>query len=236
MWDSVIDRLPQFQCIAPDMPGHGESSALEWTSPREVANDIAYYLSERTLPKAYKKVSLVGLSLGGLVALDLLDQHPQLIDRVLITGVPIVKMPRQWLVRLGGILISPFIHNRALLTATARASRIPQTEIPKYVSKARQNSTRAFRRINNQAVNFAPPISALRSPIPKLFIAGEHDHPKILASLSEFAYQAQNAECYQVPKRGHAWSSQDPSLFAQVVQAWIDETRLPEFLSRVRSS
>lgn len=229
MWSKVIEELPEYHCIAIDMPGHADSSEIEWTSPEEVAADVAVTI--QSLAKG-GRAHIVGLSLGGLVGLHLLAQSPETVRKTLVTGVPSFRMPNQWLTQILGVLVSPFIHSKTLLVASARAARIPDSDIPEYVLHAKKNSRRAFLRINRQAVDFQPPDGALVSETDKLFIAGERDHPTIVRSLHHFVH-AKNAACYKVRKLGHAWSSQNPELFAEVVLAWLSESPMPDSLMPV---
>ncbi len=161
MWNQVISFLPEFHCIAVDMPGHADSRDLPWTSPAEVATGVARAISSSAHDGC---AHVVGLSLGGLVALHLLEQEAEGVLDLMISGVPARKMPYRWLSRIVGSLVTPFIHNAKLLKASARSARIPRQDIDGFVRQAQRNSSQAFRKITQQAVYFLPPEQALVSP------------------------------------------------------------------------
>lgn len=72
-WNAQIDALAEkFDVIAPDMPGHGEST------PLEKATALADY-SDRVAVAIDRPVWVAGHSMGALIALDLAVRYP---DRV----------------------------------------------------------------------------------------------------------------------------------------------------------
>jgi pimeloyl-ACP methyl ester carboxylesterase len=87
-WDVVCDLLRQeFRCIAPDLRGHGES---EW-DPRGEYSLGAYAddLSAVVTALHLDRLVLVGMSLGGMVALDYAATHPaQVLALVLVDTGP----------------------------------------------------------------------------------------------------------------------------------------------------
>jgi pimeloyl-ACP methyl ester carboxylesterase len=74
-WEEVIPLLADHnRVIAPDLRGHGESSASEGTYTMErLSEDLEHLLDELELPQ----VHLVGHSLGGYVALAFAEKHPE---------------------------------------------------------------------------------------------------------------------------------------------------------------
>ena len=81
-WEPVIERLPDFFCLAPDLPGQGRSSDLTFTlegSARAIGEIV-----EARVPSG--RAHVVGLSLGGAVVLTLLRVAPQVVDHAIISG------------------------------------------------------------------------------------------------------------------------------------------------------
>ena len=68
-----MDALPEFQCLAPDLPGHGRSAGITWASRRDAADRIIEVIE--ALPG--RRAHVVGLSLGGSVALEILVVDPR---------------------------------------------------------------------------------------------------------------------------------------------------------------
>ncbi|MEV0702836.1 alpha/beta fold hydrolase [Saccharopolyspora sp. NPDC050389] len=72
---------PEFRCVIPDARGHGGSEGLpDQISLRRLADDIAELLDHLELPKA----SVLGISLGGMIAQAFAARHPQRVDKVVL--------------------------------------------------------------------------------------------------------------------------------------------------------
>lgn len=84
-WDTVALALDR-PLLAVDLPGHGHSdwpggaSALD---PRAMAEDVAVVI-EALAPG---RRPLVGMSLGGMTALALTAQHPDLVERLVLVDI-----------------------------------------------------------------------------------------------------------------------------------------------------
>lgn len=81
MWD---DQIPAFasdhRVIAPDARGHGRSANA--TGPYRLTDDLAALLRHLDTGPAI----LVGLSMGGSIAIDTALEHPDLVSAVVISG------------------------------------------------------------------------------------------------------------------------------------------------------
>ena len=68
-----------------DLPGHGHSDgpSAAGIDPAAHADDIAVAISALCAPR----VTLVGMSLGGLVAIELADRHPHLVERLVLIDI-----------------------------------------------------------------------------------------------------------------------------------------------------
>ena len=83
-WPGVADRLAQdFQVIAVDLRGHGDSDWPGTYSCRLMADDIARLLDHLAL----EAVTLLGHSLGGVVAYLLAERRPDLVARLIVEDV-----------------------------------------------------------------------------------------------------------------------------------------------------
>jgi pimeloyl-ACP methyl ester carboxylesterase len=75
MWFSTIASLgSKAKVIAPDLPGFGKEPVLKGTKPSMEA--YADYLVRHLGDYHYEKVAVVGMSMGGYVALALAEKHP----------------------------------------------------------------------------------------------------------------------------------------------------------------
>ena len=83
-YDTVALAMAQ-DLAALDLPGHGHSDgpASAGIDPASQADDIAAAITDLCAPP----VALVGMSLGGLVALNVADRHPHLVERLILIDI-----------------------------------------------------------------------------------------------------------------------------------------------------
>ena len=83
-WDGVIEQLAEHHdVIAPDLLGHGESAKPRGDySLGAFASGLRDFLTVLDV----ERVTVVGHSFGGGVAMQLAYQHPQFIDRLVLVG------------------------------------------------------------------------------------------------------------------------------------------------------
>jgi pimeloyl-ACP methyl ester carboxylesterase len=117
MWDQHMRRLAGYHCLAPDLPGHGRSNHLPWTSLDDTAQQVVRLMRAASPADEH----LVGLSLGGVVAHTLLAQRPELLDRVVIDGAGVLPAREAGLWKLGMALIAPLIHRKLVIGLLYRA-------------------------------------------------------------------------------------------------------------------
>jgi 3-oxoadipate enol-lactonase len=75
-WPPQLDALVAagYQAILPDLAGHGRSAAVTaTTTTQDLAGDVVALLDALEVPAA----AVCGLSLGGMVAQQLLVDHPE---------------------------------------------------------------------------------------------------------------------------------------------------------------
>ena len=118
MWDQHMRRLAGYHCLAPDLPGHGRSNHLPWTSLDDTAQQVVGLIEGR-IPA--RRAHVVGLSLGGVVAHTLLAQRPELLDRVVIDGAGVLPAREAELWKLGIALVAPLIHRKLVIGLLYRA-------------------------------------------------------------------------------------------------------------------
>ncbi len=228
MWKPNIQHLTHFHCIAVDFPGHGESHGLPWNSFEDTAKGVARLITE----KGKNGVAhVVGLSLGGYIALTLLKIAPHVVRRTLISGVQIGKMPYARLIELSAYAIAPFLHYQRLILMNAKGLRVPQKYIPDYVKGAKQFSKQSYLAIIKEAVNFEFSTEDFPRNKDVLLLAGAREHQRVLSSLNYFQ-RLNKVISFIVDDVGHAWSIEAPELFSEVVHAWITVEKMPDQLQR----
>ncbi len=85
VWAPLIRLLPEYQCIALDLPGHGALTAEPGAEVMSVG-DYAAYVREELSRRGIAQPTLVGHSLGGAIALRLALDAPSAVARIVLVG------------------------------------------------------------------------------------------------------------------------------------------------------
>jgi pimeloyl-ACP methyl ester carboxylesterase len=222
MWRGHMELLAdRFHCLAPDLPGFGQSAHLT-SIPLPAAADLVARLIETRVPE--RRAHVVGLSYGGSVALSMLDRHADRIDRAVVDGSGVLRSWLDPIVVSGAVLASPIMATRpvaAVLGAVGlRGLAISlQGAAPAAVR-------RAFRE------GYVAPLSRrqLEAPCPTLLVAGEKEG-MVRASNAAFAALMPNAVACYVRGLAHAWFAWRMELHVRMVEAWLSGQPLPSELA-----
>jgi pimeloyl-ACP methyl ester carboxylesterase len=232
MWDRHMRRLAGYHCLAPDLPGHGRSNQLPWTSLDNTTQQVVGLIEER-IPA--RQAHVVGLSLGGVVAHTLLAHRPELLDRVVIDGAGVLPSRGVGLWKLGMALIAPLIHRKWVISLLYRALGGDPDDPAGQAAFAvdlRAVSPSAFRRAFADANdNHRFSKAELSASCPTLLVAGEREPGAVRASNAALAAMMPNAVARFAPGGGHGWLAGAAELHVRMVEAWITGQQLPAELA-----
>jgi len=221
MWRGHLDRLAgRFHCLAPDLPGFGQSNHLVPLTLDETA-DLLGELIEIRVPT--RRAHLVGLSYGGAVVFALLGRHPDLLDRAVIDGAGVLPLWGGWgdrLVQLGVIAVSPIVNTRPV------AALLGVVGLRELGAELRSASPRAFRRAWREGFTAPLTRAELEAPCPTLLVAGENE-AVIRESNAALAELMPHATARFVPGLGHAWFGWRRDLHVRMIEAWLSGEELP---------
>jgi pimeloyl-ACP methyl ester carboxylesterase len=235
MWEQHMGRLAGYHCLAPDLPGHGRSNQLHWTSLDDTARLVAALIEDRV---PVRRAHVVGMSLGGALGHKLLAHRPELLDRVVIDGCGGGVLPARGagLWKLAFALTAPLLHRKLVIGLLHRylgGDPGDRAGRARFAADLRAVSPAAFRRsfadANDKKNRFSrEELSAL---CPILLVAGEREPGTIRASNAALAALMPNAVARFVPGAGHAWLTRAPELHVRMVEAWISGQELPAGLA-----
>jgi len=228
MWAKQVSALAgDLHIIVPDLPGHGRSNDQRWVSIADTAARVAELIALHT---AGNKAHVVGLSLGGYVALQLAADFAEVLAGVTVSGVNVLPFPHPGRIRLIGKLMAPVLTWGPVLRMNARALNISDEDFDGYRAAARAMTRQAFLRVNDEVMDFRVPARAGSSACSVLAVAGEHEDDLIKRSLAEIAAGFPAGEARLVPGVGHAWNGEKPQLFSEMVRSRVIGSPLPEEL------
>ena len=216
MW-SALDT--DARLLTPEFPGFG-------TAPAEDAPTIAGFadaVAEQIVAEGAAPAVVVGLSLGGYVALALVHSHPELVAALLLANTKAgsddeaARRGRETgidTIRIDGLgafldgLLPRLLDPDADTEAWARTQAIAERQDPEAVCQALE----ALRDRQDRR----PELPAIA--VPTLAVAGEHDQITPREVLGELADAIPEGELRVIAGAGHLSALERPEAFAGVVR------------------
>jgi pimeloyl-ACP methyl ester carboxylesterase len=238
-WDPVIPALaPGFRVFAPDLPGYGESAcpSVDCTMAFyiDVLNDLLEALE-------LDRVTLVGISMGGGIAIGYTLEHPQRVAR--LVAVDSYGLQRQapggrwgyylvrwdWLNRLSWALMA---RSRALVRASlqqlfANPQVVDEALVNAVMEEVRRpNAGYAWRSFQRSEVLpgglrtlYLDRLGEIR--VPTLFIHGAQDRLVPLACAQEAHRLLPGSRLVILPGCGHWPQRENPQAFNEVLLGFL---------------
>jgi 3-oxoadipate enol-lactonase len=220
-WDAQLSCLAdRYRCVAWDMPGYGASAAIDPLTFTGLA-DAAAGLIGRLDGAAH----LVGLSLGGQIALHTAINHPQLVRSLALLDTSAVfgadgTDPAAWveqrLAPLGAGATPGMIAPVVLASVMAEGvdDRIIATAAASMARISRRGLEAAIRILPTHDVRDALATIRCRT----LVLVGEHDTETPPAYASTLAAAISDARLVIVPGAGHLTPYETPRLVCEALR------------------
>lgn len=222
MWRRQLSELSKdLRCLAVDLPGHGGSSTVPWESMDGAAEQVAEVIKT----EAGGHAAVVGMSLGGYVALQLAMLDQKLISSAIVSGVSILPVPFGSRVWQRGQIIARYSAFGSAVSGSHRAPGAAAENVDDFVARpvSRQISTK----IADEIVQFRLSDRPKRVDAAVLAVAGARESKPVLESLSLIASRFAAGRARYVPDAGHHWYAEHSDLFDATVRSWVTEQRLP---------
>ena len=244
-WDTVQSKLAQrFTVVAPDLLGHGKSD-----KPRADYSVAAYANGMRDLLAVLEidRVTVIGHSLGGGVAMQFCYQFPQLVDRLVLVGtggvtkdvhpalrIASLPMGSEALALLRMPLALTALQITGRVIGTALGSRGFARDLPDVLRILAElpepTASSAFSRTLRAVVDWRGQVITmldrcyLTKSVPVQLIWGEEDSviPVSHALMAHAAMPGSQLEVFG--RSGHFPFHDDPDRFVEVVGRFIDST------------
>lgn len=222
-WSGVIEHLPGRHLLTPDLPGFGERHGEAWPGLDGAADDAAALIREHSVTG---RAHVVGLSLGGFVAMHLLERHPQLAASCTISGSALLGYSRAERLLIAAQV--PLWHRRWYWAAQAPLFRIPADSREQFVTTASRPRPATNRAMSAEVARHALPTGGLSYDGPVLAVAAEHDPASVRRAFAPLRAALPQTRTWIAPGMHHPWSAEDPELFAQMVAAQADGRHWPK--------
>lgn len=245
MWQPQFEALPELHILAPDLPEHGKSRAIQPFSIQDSAARVAELIRSRA---HQGKAHVVGLSEGAQVTLALLALHPELVDHAIVSSALVRPIPGASLMGPGLIagsfkwFVEPFKNADWWVRINMKYSAgVPEKYFPQFKSDFQNLTGESFAHVMVENQRFRLPVGLERVGVPTLVAAGKREYSVMRQSVRDIAAVMPNAKGLLVAHPNklstaeeHNWSLTSPDLFTRMVRAWINNRPLPDELRPVQ--
>jgi pimeloyl-ACP methyl ester carboxylesterase len=225
MWQPQVEALEDRLVVTPDLPGFGAHAHEVWPGLPVVVDHLADRLAALQITTP---VDVVGLSLGGAVALHLAARHPQVIRSLFVTGA-IVKPPGPFVTATAKLQLllwnAPWFWK-----VQAAAFRLPADSRSIYVQHGLSVSRETARRMLDDVTTGGVPPGLADFTAPLLAVVGEREPKSIRDSLHVIRDVVPHADVRLAPRMHHIWSVEDVDLFNETMRRWLDGQVHPQLL------
>mgnify|MGYP000329900779 CR=1 FL=1 len=224
-WNDVTEQLPQYHNIAVDLPGHGLSNEIRANSLSDMAQIVADFIAE-TVPGG--KAHVVGLSLGGITTIEMMQHRPEVIKSAVMSGVN--AMPLPFMMKMMVNVSKMVIKQDFFIRMNAKMFQLEGNAEKAYFESMKRLDMQTFNKLLPEILDYQPADNLRNVEIPALFVAGGAEDKINVESVSILADAMPDAAGVLAPDVHHGWSGENPVLFADMIQQWIESKSLADGL------
>ncbi|WP_287066181.1 MULTISPECIES: alpha/beta hydrolase [Ramlibacter] len=206
-----------YRAVAWDMPGYGRSAPIEPYTFKGLAQACIQLIEDLQCGD----VTLVGHSMGGMVAQEVMARRPELVNKLVLCGTsPAFGKPDgDWQARFIAERTAPLDagHSMAELAETLVPQMVGPGSLPEGVQLAKHCMglvpPGTYRRALQALVTFDRRTELARIAVPTLLIAGEHDRNAPPAVVKRMADAIPRSTYLELPGIGHLQNLEAPDAF-----------------------
>lgn len=219
-WTKQVARLGgDFTCIAPDLPGYGDSPDPAGPGLDAMVDEVAAILEGRP-------AHVVGVSFGALSALRLAVRHAHLVRSLTLSDATLGRAGlagaerERWLQHRQQLADELALRSLARAAEIAGPDAVPEVveEIAAHMRRARPAGYMTVARAIAET-DARPWLAGIHKPA--LVICGEHDRVTGLAVSRTLCEQLPRASLTTIAGAGHAPHLEQPDRFAQAVRSFL---------------
>lgn len=232
-WTFVWPHLSAYHLLIPDLNGHSKSAQVEPTTIPGNAETVAQLIRKHAHGG---KAHLVGLSMGGFTAVELVRKYPDLALSVFSTGAAPYGGFRKWITSQSSLFntlesITKVVPKWVTDQVNDLSYKAQGITVPEDVKAAvAQNQSAKLTNAVFGSIGTIKPESMKDITVRTLTVAGGRMDAVEATRAQGRAMRESCAESRAavVRKAGHGWNLEFPELFAQGVLAWIQKQDPPE--------
>ena len=215
-WDPQVLAFGDFNILTLHLPAFGARFEENWEGLDSAADDVAALIADEVSEGG---VHLVGMSLGGVIALHVAARHPELVESVFATGVSVAPLgtaakavQRMQLKLIGSEWYWKF---------QAGAYGMVDNERELFAEHGVKLKPENMRAIMGDLDSGGLPADLSAYTGPALVLAGASEPKFVQRSFPAIAEALPQAAIRVVPGMHHQWNIENPLLFNAVLRRWI---------------
>lgn len=217
-WQQVDAFKENYSILLVDLPGHGESIHVPWENIAMTVDLVA-----ETIPEG-RKAHVIGISLGGHVALDLAKQYPEKVQTTYISGITTKPMGPKILKKFLPLYlrqISKLQKNETKLQEFFVHVGLPRNKITAAILEYQKVSLETFQAIFDELYTFKMDHSYNKINTPIMFVACDYEENGIQQTLKYAPTIILQAKTTFIKGARHQWPIQKPELFNLKIKKWL---------------
>jgi pimeloyl-ACP methyl ester carboxylesterase len=245
MWQPVVERLPEFHCLVPDLPEHGGSLQVKPFSMHLAAEKATMLIREQAHGG---KAVVIGLSEGAQVAVQMLATCPEVMEKAMISSALLLPMPGAKMYSSRGLIsalfkmsVPPFRNSDWWIKLNMKyAAGIPDTFYEQFKTDFQAMTESQFVNLMVANQTFRMPEGIENAKVPALIVCGSHEYKAMKDSAKALGSSLEGSQVYQINlgqgsslASEHNWAMTAPQAFADTVRSWLSGQPLPDLLTRL---
>ena len=222
-WEPQFETLSgAFYCLAPDLPEQGMSTSIKPFTLEDSARRVLALFAD--LPG--KRANVIGLSLGGSVALEIARTAPDMVDHLIVSGTSAGLSGWLGKLTIASAGMYRFFSQKQLLSMAYKQFNIPE----RYREGLREDLIKGFD--VDFTRHFTEAMMHLKLPeqAKALVLVGEKETVVAKGDARRLATRIKGAQGRIVPGVGHVWNLEAPDLFSDTMRAFVTYAPLPPTL------
>lgn len=233
MWDELAGHLkPRYRVLRYDARGHGQSLATEGAyTLDQLVKDAVGILDELKVEQTH----FVGLSMGGMIALGLLLDHPARIKSAVVADSRHTSTPEftaAWLSRAEAVRkdgIETIVHSTVTRWSSAGLAERDPAAVKRMQTIVRNTSALGYRGCAAALarLNYGHRLGEIRTPV--LLICGSEDHGAPPENTRQMHTMIKGARFLAIEQAGHISNIEKPETFNAAVAKLLDDVETSAF-------
>jgi pimeloyl-ACP methyl ester carboxylesterase len=223
MWEEQLKEFQDFHCLIPDLPEHGKSMEEGPITIEDCSLRIAELIQQRANDG---HAIVIGHSIGAKVLVQLLSDHPELVEKAVVASALFRSMPSMnaFLNRPTYRLVVWMMKSGRLLDMQARQFKFPNSTYEENFKRdTRATTVLMLERIYDQLnKHLTVPIGLYRARMPVLVVAGDKEPRAMKDSVEDIAGMLPNASTKLLPGALHNYPWAKAQEFNQLLRVFIE--------------